>query len=291
MGDETIVLGWIIHYYAHKKRKEKEKEIEKQIEERLREEEERRGPLPEEERAMFREAEKFRAILDAILEENPKLRNEIEKIKEEVKDPLIKGYIEELTHLDDASPAFKGTVTILYQAIKQAVEKGLHKDREKFFNYIASTLLHTAHELAKQTPHLTEEYIKQKYGENVAYTFHDLTDPTTAIHIYLSRRLEELKEKVKEAEEYYERYRELFMKISDLKDKMGIERWNQSPTLAYTGLISELRGTPHEEVLKKPEEILGIKPEELGGEESITGGVEGPGGSSLDERIGRLEER
>ncbi|MEB3759513.1 MAG: hypothetical protein GSR81_01525 [Desulfurococcales archaeon] len=47
--------------------------------------------------------------------------------------------------------------------------------------------------------------------------------------------------------------------------KTGIKNWSQNPNLAYATLLSRIRGTPHAEALKKPEEFLGIKPEELEG--------------------------
>ena len=260
---KTIPFWWIVHGIRWwKKGKEKQKQIEEQAKKKLEEEEKTRGPLPEEEKIKFLEAEKFRSTLDAILEENPKLRNEIEQLKEQVQDPLIKRYIEELLREEEKSPAHKGVLTILYGAIKHAIQQGLHQDREKFFNYIASTLLHTTHELSKETTHLDEEYMQEKYGEDTAFTFEGLTDPASAIQWYLSGILRDIKKEMDEAKQYYRHYRELQRTLYDVKEKAGIERWGQNPALAYATLTTELRGTPHEEVLRRPEEILGITPEE-----------------------------
>ena len=156
-------------------------------------------------------------------------------------------------------PDYRPLADIIYRAAKEALDKGL--DREQFFQYIASTLLHTTHEIAKQHPHITPSDVKRALGEShYFWLFLNMTEPYFAIGYLLTDLLKDVEKEYPEAKKYREELEKLLKALGRAKGKAGIRDWIENPGIAYSALTEIITNTPLEKYAKTPEEILGIKP-------------------------------
>ncbi len=206
----------------------------------------------------------YREVLERIGEEGAEAKKELYRSMDRVEDPLVRAYIRKVLEIEERDPRKKPLMNIAVKYINEAVKHGLHRDRERFFRFLASSLIHTAHEIAKQFPTITQDEMDKAYGIVRAWSFRGMVEPWHMIDRTMGDVLEELeKEGVEDAGRWLKHIRELQDKITQARIKADSD-WKDNPNLLYSSLVSEVQGTPFEYAVTRPEEILGIEKEKEG---------------------------
>ena len=240
------MIGWVLQILKITRKQKK------QIEEQIQREAEKQG-IKIEPLELKKQAEllALKELASRIRAEAARARQEVLQKLEEIQNPIIKAYIEQL---DKKYTEKEDRVALAYIAVREAIRKGLQNNPEKFFKEITKNLILTTHKLSTEYRTINDEDAEK---EGLYWFYTGTLDPffivSDGVRVPLYKVYKEMG--IEEAKKYRDMIYEIEGALSAVK-KDYQDYWNLSPEEHMAKALPLLReaGLDIEEEVRKIEE-------------------------------------